>query len=85
MNKRLYMLPRMRTLPEAAKELLREDPKTCLTLPVIRRMAKEGTIPCVYSGKRALVDMSELKGYLCRLHEKEAEGKIRKVPERTER
>lgn len=54
----------MRTLPEAARELVEADPQTRLTLPVLRRMVKSGQIPAVYSGKRALIDISKLGEYL---------------------
>ena len=57
-------LPRMRTLPELARELAEHDPKTHLTLPVLRRLVKLNIIPVVYSGRRALVDADKLASYL---------------------
>lgn len=74
-------LPRMRTLPEAAKELKAEDPNTCLTLPVLRRLVKEGVVPCVYSGKRALVDMATLNEYFKQHVEQTRPSPIRRVKE----
>lgn len=74
-------IPRMRTLPELAAEIAERDPKTKLTLPVLRRMVKTGKIPAVYSGKRALVDASRLGDYLNAPPEPERveAGKIRRV------
>ena len=57
-------LPRVRTLPEAAKELAIADPGTRLTLPVLRRLVATGVVPVVYSGRRALVDMTRLGAHL---------------------
>ena len=58
-------MPRMRTIQEAAKELRETDPNTALTPYAIRRMVLNGTIPCVYAGKKRLINMDILEKYLC--------------------
>lgn len=54
-------LPRMRSLPEAAKELKEYDPHTSFTEPVLRRMVREGNIPHVKSGRRILINLNSLE------------------------
>lgn len=81
-DKKRFGLPMMRTLPEAARELRQLDPETRLTLPVLRRLVKVGIIPCIYTGRKALVDMTELKEYLSRQAlSPPVQGKIRCIDE----
>lgn len=58
-------MPRMRTIQEAAKELRETDPNTALTPYAIRQMVLKGEIPCVYAGKKRLINMDVLEGFLC--------------------
>ena len=51
---------KMRTIPEAAKEIALFDPNTCLTEPVLRRMVKDSIIPHVKSGNRMLIDLNSI-------------------------
>lgn len=53
-------LPKMRTLPEAIKEIREQDPKSALTLRALRGMANTGEIPCVRVGTKTLVNMDVL-------------------------
>lgn len=55
---------RMRTIPEAVREIKEADPKSCLTAATLRRWVKEGRISAVTPGKTALVNMSELERFL---------------------
>ena len=58
-------MPRMRTIQEAAKELRETDPNTALTRYAIRQMVLNGTIPCINVGKKRLINMDVLEGFLC--------------------
>lgn len=58
------MLPRMRTIQEAAAELRRIDPSTAITPYFIRRLVLNGTIPHVKAGNKRLVNLDTLLEYL---------------------
>lgn len=58
-------MPRMRTIQEAANELKKIDPDTALTPYAIRQMVLKGVIPCIYAGKKRLINMDILEKYLC--------------------
>ena len=53
-------LPRMRTAPEAIKEIQEIDPKSSLTLTALRRMMKTGEIPVTYINTKRLVNLDLL-------------------------
>lgn len=55
---------RMRTVREAHKELRANDPKSGLGLTTLYRLVAEGTIPSVRVGKKNLIDLDRLEGYL---------------------
>ena len=57
-------MPRMRTLAEAYKAIKAEDPSTSFTMTALRRLAASGTLPCVRSGSKYLVDLDTLSEYL---------------------
>lgn len=57
-------LPRMRTVSDAHKELLKLDPYTAVTQYHIRRLAIDGVIPRVKSGKKYLINLDVLIEYL---------------------
>lgn len=57
-------LPRMRTAPEAIKEIQEIDPRSSLTLTALRRMMKTGEIPVTYMigyGFQTLCPLPSLK------------------------
>ena len=49
-------IPRMRTAAKIVAELKALDPDTEVTEFHIRKLAKEGTIPVVWAGRKALID-----------------------------
>lgn len=53
-------LPRLRTISRAYEHLKEQDPETDITEPLLRRLVSEGEIPCVYQGKKALVNIDTL-------------------------
>lgn len=53
-------IPRMRTLPEAVKEIKQMDEKTALTLSALRRMVNNGDIPCVSIASKRLICLDTL-------------------------
>ena len=54
------MIPRMRTIDEAAKELRQIDPETAVTRTAIRRMVLDGTIPHFPAGVKKLINLDLL-------------------------
>ena len=76
-------LPRMRTAPEAIKEIQEIDPKSGLTLNALRRMMKTGEIPVVYVNTKRLVNLDLLIEYLYKDNTELASsteyGKIRRI------
>ena len=57
-------LPRMRTAPEAIREIKKLDPNSAFTLRALRRMMSDGTIPVVYINSKRLVNLDTLFDYL---------------------
>lgn len=57
-------LPKMRTAPEAIKEIKELDPRSCLTLNAIRSMMRTGKIPVTYSGTKRLINLDLLIEHL---------------------
>lgn len=53
-------IPRMRTLPEAVKEIKQMDEKSALTLSALRRMVNNGDIPCVSIASKRLICLDTL-------------------------
>lgn len=76
-------LPRMRTAPEAIKEIQEIDPRSSLTLTALRRMMKTGEIPVTYINTKRLVNLDLLIEHLYRDNTELARsaeyGKIRKI------
>lgn len=56
--------PRMRTLPEAHRELKAQDPNTCYTLRALRAAVNSGKIPCTKVGSKTLIDLDNLYAML---------------------
>lgn len=57
-------LPRMRSAPEAIREIRREDPGTAFTLRALRRMMETGEIPVVKVCSKRLINLDLLLEYL---------------------
>lgn len=55
---------KMRTVREAHKELKAADPNSGIGLSGLYRLVSEGTIPSTRIGKKILIDMDKLEGYL---------------------
>ena len=53
-------IPRMRTLPEAMKEIRDADPNTQLTLATLRKLVDRGMIGTVPLGNYKLINLDEL-------------------------
>ena len=51
---------RLRTIPEAYRELKKEDPDTAFTLHALQRLVKTGVVPVVLIGNKRLVDLDKL-------------------------
>ena len=57
-------MPRMRTIDEAAKWLLENDPETALTKTALRRLVVTGQLPSVRVGQKYLISLETLESYL---------------------
>ncbi len=55
---------RMRTIPQALKELKAQDPNTMVTENALRTWVRKGYIPFVKAGKNHLLNMDALEKYL---------------------
>ena len=55
--------PRLRSIPEAVKELKEEDPKTSITISSVRSLVKEDKISKYPKGRQIQVDLDEIKEY----------------------
>ncbi len=57
---------RMRTPAQALAEIKQQDPHSCVSLNMIRRLIKTGEVPsvAVCSGRRRLVNLDALMTYL---------------------
>lgn len=55
---------RTRTIKEAAAYFREEDPQTCLTETAIRTLLRSGAVPSIRVGKKYLVSLDALEGYL---------------------
>lgn len=52
--------PRMRSIPQAYKELKRNDPDTCISERLLRKMVSNGDIPTVKIEHKTLLNMDLL-------------------------
>lgn len=55
---------RTRTIREAAVYFRESNPQTCLTETAIRTLIRSGAVPSVRIGKKYLVTIEVLEGYL---------------------
>lgn len=60
----MTMLPRMRTISEAAAWLKAGDPGTAFTPTALRRLVVTGQLPSVRVGQKYLVNLDLLESYL---------------------
>ena len=80
------MIPRMRTIQEAAAALRKIDPDTAVTPYRIRQLVLDGTIPHVRAGNKRLVNLDILLEYLAAAPAPEPDkpmcGQIRPIAEK---
>lgn len=58
------MLPRMRTISEAAAWLRETDPNTAFTKTALRRLVVTGQIPSVRVGQKYLINLDTVESFL---------------------
>ncbi len=58
------MLPRMRTISDAAAWLQQADPETAFTKTALRRLVTTGQLPSVRVGQKYLVNLDALESFL---------------------
>ena len=57
-------IPRMRTIPEAMRDIQKIDPNTALTVTALRRMVNNGKIPYVSVASKRLINLDILLSIL---------------------
>ena len=57
-------IPRMRTVDECYAHIKKLDPDSKISKPGIRRMANNGEIPIIKSGRATLINLDALLDYL---------------------
>lgn len=57
-------MSRIRSIDDAYKLLVEEDPDTAVTKYFIRKLVTEGTIPSFKTGNKHLLDVDVLHSYL---------------------
>ncbi len=60
----MTMLPRMRTIEQAALWLRQADPDTAFTKTALRRLVVTGQFPSVRVGQKYLVNLDALEDFL---------------------
>lgn len=53
-------IPRMRTAAKIVAEIKEEDPGTEVTEYYIRQLVKEGSVPVVWAGNKALINLDDV-------------------------
>lgn len=53
-------IPRMRTAAKIVAEIKALDPETEITEFHIRKLAKEGVVPVVWTGRKALINLNDV-------------------------
>ena len=61
---KMSMVPKMRTIKQAIKEIKESDSNTALTERGLRRLVEENKIVSISIGNRNLIDMDQLYDYL---------------------
>ena len=57
-------MKKIRTLPQAAKEIKENDPQTAVTYNALRMWVTRGELPSVKAGNTYLIDMDVLYAFL---------------------
>lgn len=57
-------IPRMRTAPKIVAELKALDPDTDVTEYYVRQLVKKGTVPVVWAGNKALINLNDVLNLL---------------------
>ena len=57
-------IPRMRTAPKIVAEIKALDPETEVTEHYIRQLAKNGRVPVVWAGNKALINLDDVLALL---------------------
>lgn len=57
------MSVRMRTVEQTAEAIRELDPETAISKTALRRLVLEGKIPCVYVGKKRLLNLDMVLRY----------------------
>lgn len=57
-------IPRMRTIPEAMRDIQKIDPNTAITVTALRRMVNNGEIPYVSVASKRLINLDILLALL---------------------
>lgn len=57
-------MQRIRTISKAYEEIKAKDPKTALTLYMVRQLVTSGAVPCIMAGCKRLVDVGTLEKYI---------------------
>ena len=57
-------IPRMRTAPKIVAEIKALDPGSEVTEYYVRRLIKDGAVPVVWAGSKALVNLDDVLGLL---------------------
>ena len=77
-------IPRMRTAAKIVAEIKALDPDTEVTEFHIRKLAKDGTVPVVWAGRKALINLDDVldlmrQGMTRPTEEAPAVGGIRRI------
>lgn len=67
-------VPRLRTLPQAIKEIQRLDCETCYSLRALRRSVNNGEIPAIHINSKVLINLDTLLDMLANPQEIPAQG-----------
>lgn len=70
-------IPRMRTIPEAMREIRRIDPDTALTVTALRRMVNNGEIPYVNVASKRLINLDILLAILQNAGQSQSDEKFK--------
>lgn len=57
-------MPRMRTIKDAVRSIKESDPGSAFSEYALRKMVREGIVPHIMVGNRALVDIDSLENIL---------------------
>ena len=57
-------IPRMRTAPKIVAEIKAQDPGSEVTEHYIRQLIKAGTVPVVWAGNKALINLDDVLSLL---------------------